>query len=55
MYHSGKLRLAVIVVGLKHCEAEYTCLNEDFTFNKAVPRVLWDFMVNQVPVSCSLN
>lgn len=40
MYRSGKFCLAMIVVGMKHCEAEYTCLNEDSIFNKAVRSVL---------------
>lgn len=33
---SGKLYLAVIVADVKHCKAEYTCLNEDFTLSRSV-------------------
>ena len=53
----------MIVAGIKHCEAEYACLNEDFTLSKSVHRVLvatgkyvlWDFMINQVLRRCRLS
>lgn len=40
MYLSGKIYLAMTVAHVKHFEARYTCLNEDFTLSKPVQRVL---------------
>lgn len=37
---SVKLYLAMIVAGMRHWEAEYPCLNEDFTFRKSIQGVL---------------
>lgn len=59
----GKLYLAVVVAGTKHCKARYACLNEDFTLSGSVRRVLvakgkfvlWDFVINQVPMNYRIN
>lgn len=51
----------MIVAGVRHCEAEYALINEDFILSKSVQRVLvvtgkfvlWDFIMNQELLSCS--